>query len=35
LSIGGEGPLKRAPGGNKTKMDILGEIALLYNAPIY
>ena len=35
IEIGGEGPLSRAPGGDKTKYDVLGEVALKYKAVIY
>ena len=35
LSIGGESDTDSGDGGNKTSYDILGEVAMRYNAPIY
>lgn len=35
LSIGGESDTDSGDGGNKTSYDIMGEVALRYNAPIY
>ena len=35
LSIGGESDTDSGDGGNKTAYDIMGEVALRYNAPIY
>ncbi|CAL6094596.1 Serine_peptidase [Hexamita inflata] len=35
IEIGGEGTVSRAPGGTKTNYDVLGEIAMKYNAPIF
>lgn len=35
IEIGGEGPLRKAPGGDRERYDVLGNIAMKYNAPIF